>query len=40
MIHKSHSKNEIVKIIQACDIDIPNPKKFRKIDLSKLLNEK
>lgn len=40
MIHKTHSKNELVKIIESCEIDIKNPRKYRKIDLSNLLDEK
>jgi len=40
MIHKSHSKNELVKIIESCEIDIKNPRKYRKTDLSILLNDK
>tara|TARA_R100000951_G_scaffold113411_2_gene115364 strand:- start:1747 stop:2292 length:546 start_codon:yes stop_codon:yes gene_type:complete len=40
MIHKSHSKNELVKIITIFKIDIINPKKYRKVDLSDLLNDK
>ncbi len=40
MIHKSHSKNELVKIIDIFKIDIVNPKKYRKVDLADLLSDK
>lgn len=39
MIHKSHSKNELVKIIEACEINIKNPRKYKKTDLSDLLDK-
>ena len=36
IIHKSHSKNEICKLIDLLGISINNPKQYRKIDLSAL----
>ncbi len=36
IIHKSHSKNEICKLIQLLGISISNPKQYRKIELSAL----
>ena len=36
IIHKSHSKNEICKLIQLLEISISNPKQYRKIELSAL----
>lgn len=40
MIHKSHSKNELVKLIEVFKIDIKNPKKYKKTELSFILNDK
>lgn len=40
LIHKSHSKSELVRIIQTYNIDICNPKHYRKIDLSAILVDK
>ena len=37
IIHKTHSKSELVKIIELFYINISNPKQYRKIDLSALL---
>ena len=36
-IHKSHSKNELVKICEAYNFNINNPRQYRKIDLSALI---
>ena len=36
-IHKTHSKNELVKIVEAFRIPITNPRQFRKVDLSALI---
>ena len=33
MIHKSHSKKELVNIIALCKIDIKNPRQYKKKDL-------
>ena len=37
IIHKTHSKAELVNIIVNYDIDINNPVKYRKIELSAIL---
>lgn len=37
IIHKSHSKLELVKIIIELNIKIKNPRQYKKIDLSALL---
>jgi hypothetical protein len=37
VIHKSHSKSELIKIIKSFKINIDNPSKHKKIDLSALL---
>ena len=37
IIHKSHSKNELVHLINRYNININNPKQYRKVDLSALL---
>ncbi len=34
IIHKSHSKNEICKMIKLLKIDIVNPKQYKKVELS------
>ena len=39
-IHKSHSKNELVKIVEAFHIPITNPRQYRKIDLSALIMDR
>ncbi len=39
-IHKTHSKNELVKINNIFKLGISNPKKYRKIELSALLSTK
>ena len=39
-IHKSHSKLELVKIVESFDIPIINPRQFRKTDLSALIVNK
>ena len=36
IIHKSHSKNEICKLIELLGISISNPKQYRKVELSAL----
>jgi len=36
IIHKSHSKNEICKLIDLLGISINNPKQYRKVELSAL----
>jgi len=36
IIHKSHSKNEICKLIDLLGISISNPKQYRKVELSAL----
>ena len=36
-VHKSHSKNELIKIIKCFNLKINNPFKFRKIELSALI---
>jgi len=38
MIHKSHSKNDLVKIIESLQIRVPNPRKYKKVELSALLS--
>lgn len=40
IINKTHSKGELVNIINNYNIDISNPSKYRKIELSALLVEK
>jgi hypothetical protein len=40
IIHKTHSKAELIKIITNYNIDICNPVKYRKIELSVLLVQK
>ena len=37
IIHKSHSKNELVNMIDKYHISIKNPKQYRKVELSALL---
>tara|TARA_R110002050_G_scaffold300762_1_gene472326 strand:+ start:14608 stop:15156 length:549 start_codon:yes stop_codon:yes gene_type:complete len=38
IIHKSHSKNDLVKIIESLHIKVPNPRKYKKVELSALLS--
>ena len=38
IIHKSHSKSELVKIVELFYIDISNPRQYRKIELSALIS--
>ena len=38
IIHKSHSKNDLVKIIENLKINVPNPRQYKKVDLSALLS--
>ncbi len=37
MIHKSHSKKELVNIIHLCNINIKNPRQYKKSELIKIL---
>ena len=37
-IHKSHSKKDLINIIKKIDIKIPNPQKYRKVEISALLD--
>ena len=38
IIHKSHSKNDLCKIIESLNINVSNPRQYKKIDLSALLS--
>ena len=39
MIHKSHSKKELVNIISLCKLDIKNPRQYKKKDLLIILKK-
>lgn len=39
-IHKSHSKKDLINIIKKLDINIPNPQKYKKVEISALLDNK
>tara|TARA_R110002126_G_scaffold234421_4_gene378435 strand:+ start:2119 stop:2667 length:549 start_codon:yes stop_codon:yes gene_type:complete len=39
-IHKSHSKKDLINIIKKLNINIPNPQKYKKVEISALLDNK